>query len=282
MFQISFRKKRPKMAQRKQIRKKNNRGQWLRFVLSTCIFFIVGGAIIYIFFISPLFRIKNIVVEGDNPILVEEYQSYYNEYFLNKNYFLTSKREISKKIFDDFRVNSFLIEKFLPSTIRIVINQSFPFAKVYFLGGEENYIYSVRGNIYLMPTESFVFLTQPAMGSESLAKLQKDLTVIYDRTNLSIQDQEWQNLFLKISEIIYFTEKSDKFYLEAINLEKQGVDYINIEMLTNCGWEIYASYPGLEDQWQRLILLLKQQEFDKNLSYIDLRHGEVIFYKKKD
>jgi len=247
-----------------------------RFIIGLFLFFLVSGGLVYFLIFSPVFRIKNVVIEGNNPILKKEYKGYFESLVLDKNFFLISKKALSEEIKKDYRIQDFYIKKVFPHTLKIFFQQSHPFAKIYFRGGEESLVYCVRQKVYVI---DFSLLNR-----KNFATLPADIPIIYDKTDISTESPEWQSLFISLAKIISFyslsnSQSSKDFWIDFLEIKKQG-GKITLEITTGEGWKIFASSSDLEGQFQRLNIILEKQIKDrKNLSYIDLRYGDMIFYK---
>jgi hypothetical protein len=262
----------------KRTYKKYSRKSILKIVFRVFLVILAIGGLIYLFFFSPIFEIKNFIIDGKDPILENELTEYLKPSVSGKNYFFVSKKKILSELEKDYRIKDAEATKIFPDSLKITFKKSLPFALIYIKGGEESFLYWVRNQIYVIP--------QNSLGERSLTVLaEQDIPIIYDQTNISIKTKEWQELFMGLSRLLSFyglgSGKQNNFTINFIEIKKEG-GRITLEIITNEGWKILADPVDLISQFERMeAILTKEVKSRADLLYVDLRFGETVFYKTK-
>lgn len=259
----------------RKLSKKHSSRPSSRFGLMIFLFLLIALVAVYFLFFSSVFKINNIIVEAGGDVLENEIREQVSSLALGKNFFLFSQKDISQELAKDFRIQDITIDKIFPHSLKISFKRSWPFAKLYIRGGEENFLYRKNNQIYVAPRKTFDEYT--------IAMMNPNITTIYDKTDLGIKTKEWQDLFVDLAHILslYGLGNKQNFNINFIEI-KEEAGKITLDITTNKGWKIFADSQDLKEQFQRIKVILDEIESKDDLSsidYIDLRYGETVFYK---
>ncbi len=247
--------------------------------------------VLYFFVFSNFYHITNIEVYGNSIISTDDLLDISNDYLAqkkllvlkNKNIFIFSKQDLTSKISEVVLLNSLEINKILPNTIRITINEREAVLKWY----TNNHEYLVDENgvvikrFYKLVTPKIFQLNNKIQQVENKTD---EFIKIYNANNESIN---LGNKVLSSEDVKFIFKLTDKFSkINHLNFKDMTVpanypQYIEVNMTDD--WKIYFNLvDSFEAQFNRLDVLVNDKIKKENLrylEYIDLRLGESIFYK---
>jgi len=241
------------------------------FLVSTITAFIVTIVLIFIFLISPYFKIKKIDIVGIQSIKEEHLQQIIDfemnkgTIFRHNNIFLFNKANLERNIAENYLLESLEIKKqFYPAQIQIVLAE-----KVSALA------FLTPDNCFNIDLLGFII--------EKCNQLSHEF--------IQIRDEKSENK--KIGD--HVLTQDDVRYIIQLNesLESQGIgvrtfkvvsnNSSDIRVLTEKGYEIYFNQKmTIEEQLVRFNVLVREEIGPDNMdkvNYIDLRFGEKIFYR---
>lgn len=239
----------------------------------------VFAALVYLFFFSPYFVIKNVVIEGNKNIPVDELDSEVRQW-MKKKYFLMFPSD-NLFIFPENKFKKYLKEKFvrielvkadkqLPETLRLSIIEKQGAFKWCRLDG--CFLVNEHGIAYNVPPDK-----------ENLSEEEKTLLTIKESVNgLPSNDDKIVNE----SVIKSIWKINDNFGSEIAEFTIPSVFSDKIIAVTKDGWQLIfsGSFPP-EDQMRNYKALFPDQisnEQKKNLEYIDLTVEGRAYYKFKN
>ncbi|MBD3359903.1 MAG: FtsQ-type POTRA domain-containing protein [Candidatus Buchananbacteria bacterium] len=249
---------------------------------------------LYFFIFSNFYNITNVEVTGNEIISTEDVLDITNNYlaknkllfFKNNNIFLFSKSALASNINKVVILDNIVIEKILPNTIRINIQEKDVAFK--WLTNQQTYLVDQQGIIikryYKLVTPKIFQLTQ--IDPENDNKQNDNLLII---KNLANQDINLGDKIINPQDINFIfnlltkLEESDSFVIKELSVPNNFPEYITITTLNN--WQIHFNLAdSVDSQINRLNVLIRDKIKKENLSaldYIDLRLGESIYYKFK-
>ena len=228
---------------------------------------IIGG-LFYLFFLSTIFKIKEIQIFGNQEIPTESLRESANGALSSEgiNIFMVNQEEIEQELLGNFpKILDISFKRKFPSTFQIEIKEREAVAE--FCHMEDCFLLSGDG-------------------------------VIFERLPLGIENNESieirNQLFKETAEIGKKTVSSDelnkilkirselKNNLQILAAEAVIISWERIDIKTSEGWQIYFScQKDIDWQLTELKSVLENEIFiedRKNLEYIDLRFNKV-FYK---
>jgi cell division septal protein FtsQ len=115
-----------------------------RTIFLAIIFATLFLGLIYLLFLSPVFKIKTVELSVTAQVNHEEVQNLLKQDALGKNIFSWNKNNVEKAINSRYPlVNNLLVYKGLPNTLRIVIQETMP--KIQWETGDKIYLISTDG-----------------------------------------------------------------------------------------------------------------------------------------
>ncbi|MCD5396171.1 MAG: FtsQ-type POTRA domain-containing protein [Candidatus Pacebacteria bacterium] len=252
-----------KIKKRKSIFKRIIQNKF--FLLGFFVFLIMGG-FFYLFFLSPVFLIHQIQIEGNLQFLSKDEIRDYVErnviFFGRKNIFGFSKRNLSNFLVESFPpIREVRIKRNLPHKLIIQTEERKP-AGIFC---ESACFFIDKEGIVFYPTESKDLVIFRAKEPKAV-RLGKE---VIEKTNL-----------VQILNIIEVLKKELDIEIKEVFLSR-----FEIKFQTKNNISIYFSKKkNFEDQTEDLILLIKREIKKENLNkleYIDLRFDK-IFYKFKE
>lgn len=242
-----------------------------RFVFFIPLFFIIIIALVYFFIFSPICRVKEINIAIDDydvlrypPREIEDYiESLLAEKYLffipTDSLMLFPTNKVVEKLKTDSRVENFSIEKKAPNILNIYLKIFKPEV------------------ILLVPEQKLYLLSETGHKIQEVNENRGILPMIENRieTDKSIR-------FEKIIQFIVDVSNNFDFKIDRVEIyQDKGVS--TTRGTTSEKWQIYFDSSGdLETQTMNLFLILRETIIDRSeLSYIDLRFGQKIFYKKE-
>lgn len=225
----------------------------------------------YFLFFSPVFKIKNIKINGLEKIKKENIEQIINKYleknkmviFSRKNFWIFNKDELRGLIFERYYFDSFEIKKKLPSSV--IINLKEKQAVVNWLTNNLCF--------HLDPSALVVEFCEENNGFVTIKNLLDE--------PLKVGDYAIESWELKqIIELFNAIKTSIRSQLQLTQIEKDG-DLLNFNTVEGVILKFNMLLSNGE-QLSRLNVLINQDDIKNNLTkleYIDLRFGEKIYYK---
>ncbi len=267
----------------------------------------------------PYFQIKQIKYTGLENISKNELDSYLNDNFFKysrvipwKNYFLINNDKIAKKIENDFPVLKIEVKKCFPNKIEITLIEKI--STLIYDNGSNYYLLDSGGNVIKFLTnvsasefriiEIAVSSTKPTttnfaanLASSTTStnkivtssyhvpdyqKIQKQFgkyPLLYDKRNLTITGNQLNNVVptIHVASILDWNKQlPEKGIAQPLYYVLENIG-AGIEIETNKQWNIFFQ-PNIDltTQLNRLRIILKD---NKPWQYIDLRHGERVYWK---
>lgn len=249
-----------------------SKGFWLAVLISMAM-----GGIFYLFFVSSVFRIKEINASGNQKIPTQNIQDIAKEILFSdgNNFFLADESKIENKILNDY-----------PQVAKAEIKLKFPDKLT--INIEERQLAAVFCNNYQKDDFSNCFyVDKNGVIFELVAEKESTLP--------TIQKSDLNDKELKLGENILDAESITKILEINSNLKEKleitpqvfliaREDKLNVETLD--GWEIYFDLKG-DISWQltKLSAVLEKEippEKRRNLEYIDVRFGNLAPFKYKN
>jgi POTRA domain-containing FtsQ-type protein len=250
-------------------------------------------ACLYFFIFSSFYHINNIEIVGNQMISTDDLLDITNEYLVgkrlmilkNKNIFLFSKNGLAKKINETVILENIEINKILPNTIRVNLNEKEAVLKL--ITGSQEFLVGRHGQVikrfYKLATPKIYQLIE---SQESIPTVDDDFIKIINLSNQSVGLGDNILNFDDVDFIFNLSKKFDEYdYLKIkdISIENNFPHFIIVNIMD--GWKIYFNLAeAVEVQTGRLDVLIRDKINKANLNgldYIDLRLGESIYYKMK-
>jgi hypothetical protein len=246
-------------------RSKKNKN--LFFILFICLL----SGIVYILFFSSVFKIKEVVISGNEKVSVEEIQNN----LIYKNIILITSRGVKNQLFQkipailDLKIRKNILKRRLEISIQeredvgIVCGRNPTFAKA-----------SV-GTCFYFDKDGIVFMEAPNSSGSLVTIIQDYSNRNYELGN-QISEKNFIDIILEINEIL-FSEIGLKIL--SFNIDSYPIE--ELKAVTNEGWYILFNLER-DTKNQLLILKVGLNEKIKNradLQYVDLRIENRIYYK---
>jgi len=253
-----------------------------RFFWFTILFLMILGGIFYFFALSDFFRIKKIIITGEQKVSAENIKSVVESelggkilFFGTKNIFLVNSNKIRENILKKFpQIEEVEIKRGLPDALRLVVIER-----------KEIGIFCRDINCFLLDHEGVIF--EPVLTESPLLKFQNQALVeehpFFFTFRSALVNEELdlgkkvidKGIMNSISEIGSKLREDLKILIKEVSIVSEE----NIDVKTSDGWEIYFN-PEKDLNWQitELTAILENRippEKRKNLKYIDLRFDKV-------
>jgi|GEM_PF-1831198 len=268
--------------------------QFKFFRLINLILIIIIVSSLYFFIFSDFYHITNIEIYGNQIISTEDLLDLTNNFlnqkrffvFKNKNIFISSRKNLRQKINQAILLDDIKIEKILPNTLRIIINEKEAVLK-----------WITDGQEYLIGKQGIIIKRFHKLKTPKIFQI-GDLA--------PLEDNSYNNDFLKIDNLApepvnlgdYVLKQGDIEFILNLANEARKSEYLRIKKISvpnilpqyliieNEGdWKIYFNLAdSLTNQLNRLNILIAEKIKKENLravDYIDLRLGESVYYKMK-
>jgi cell division protein FtsQ len=225
----------------------------------------------YFLFFSPLFRIKNVEINGLEKIKRENIEQIINGQleqnkwliFSRRNFWIFDGKELSNAIFSRYYFEEFKIDKRIPN--RVIINLKEKQAIINWL------------------TNNLCLHLDPSALAIEFCETNNGFITIKDTRNQSLKVGEYAVDSAELKRIVKLYDAikiilADRLKLSQI--EKDG-DLLNFTAIDGVVIKLNLQLPD-EVQISRFNVLMNQNDVKNNLSkleYIDLRFGEKIYYK---
>jgi len=230
--------------------KKNNKGILGRVLI---IFAIVILAIILIF-VSGIFNISEIIIEGNDKISNEQIISI-SQIQKGSNVFSISKKNIEKNLQQNSYINNSVIKRILPNKIKIYINErqaeyAVEYANGYFYIDSDGHMLEISNNEQNLPIiigMNSEFIENDVLNNEDLKKLNMILKIMKTAKNneldnliskIDVSNEENYIIYLDTQgKVAYLGNGNDLntrfLYIKAILKEKQGKTgeiFVNVDL----------------------------------------------------
>lgn len=230
---------------------------------------IIALGLIYLLFLSPVFTIEEIEINGLEKIEKSNLDKIINEYrqgralllFPRNNLWLFSQADLKDKVYKHYYFDKFEVKKKLFNNIAISLKE------------KESAINWLTNNLCL-----HLDLTGTAI---EYCESDKGLLTVLDKRNKELQvgdqavDKEELAKLLELNSQLKALNQFKQFALEKDN----KLVTVNAEEILRIKFDITS---GTRDQIARLKALLDNEDFNgnlKKLKYIDLRFGEKVYYQ---
>lgn len=259
----------------------SHHGSW-RVKLAVFLFIVLVGAAVYFVFFSQYFVIRNIQISGVEKISQDDLHSLIDSQLATRRFFIFNQDNIfvfdektAEKIIDGkYALNSLKIDKSLPGTLKISLEEKKPAIiwktadKFYLVGGDGAIINEIS------PEEVSGY-----QGNQPGVKM----AVVFDDSNASVSTKDeilTSRVVQNINDLQNYLSQTTG--LQILNLEMANHDDPTIKCLTGEGWEAYFSFVNdLNAQVNKLKVFLeeKNQAERRGLQYVDLRFEDRVYYK---
>ncbi|OWK27064.1 MAG: hypothetical protein US76_00355 [Parcubacteria group bacterium GW2011_GWA2_38_13b] len=280
----------------------------MKFFLALMIF--AGGGFFYLFFISPVFQINQIAINGNKNIseknIDQTVDEYLNRRFLffwrPRNIILAKSKEISQKILDKYvLIGEVSVAKKYFHKIEIAIKEREIFAiwcKAVIRKQDkdinEAIINEVSGDLLtikdieiaeeFIPTDRCYYIDDTGIifskAPQSFGSLILRIDEIYDK-DVKIGDKILNNGI--IASIMSVQKSFNTKNLKIIKFFIKNLKLPDLEILTSENWKIYLDRDAnIENQMEILEKVLEKKitvSERKNLEYIDLRIPDRVYYR---
>jgi len=249
-----------KVKRKKSILK--NRFFWLGILI-----LIVFIAIFYFLILSPVFKIKEIKISGNQKVLTTDIENTVQKVLSSegKNIFILNTEKIKNEISFNFpQIGQVKVKKELPDGLIIAIEERKPVA-----------VFCHNVNYFLTDKEGIIFEQIPEAMNDYLKiqnpSLNKDLK-LGDR---AVEEEQMAQILAIESKL------REDLKIPLIGVSIISEKRFNLETLE--GWEVYLNPEGdLNWQLTKLKAVLEEEiplEKRKDLEYIELRFGNFAPYK---
>ncbi len=236
---------------------KENEKRGLPKIAKVLIFlFIFIGALIYFFFYSSIFKIKNIIIEKDLPAE----SSSLLEKFKNQNILLVSSEAMEKEITRQYpELTNVKIQRGLPDTLRI--------AAIFY---QSKIVWQTLDQSFLVNSNGIAFKEVEGL---------TDLPIIIDKKNLKVDlgSQVVSPNFIEFVNVV-ISKFSEKVGFKIVNFAVSETIF-QVEALTDQGWFIkFDTTRSVDDQLDALSKLLAEHK-DEIHQYVDVRVEGRVYWK---
>jgi len=242
-------------------------GPKTRFIFFILLFLVLFLSSVYLFIYSPHCKVNKIEISIDDYEILRyakpEIEDYVKSLAAKKYLFfipanslvLFPVKQVKARLAEDQRIENFSVEKIVPDILKINLKIFEP--KVALLDSSEQ--------LYL--------LNEAGQQLQAIKENIGILPMIEDKIG---DDQE----FNKIIKFILDFNRNFEYKVDRVEIYRDQGVIVN-RATTSEKWQIYFDSRGnLEQQTSSLFLLLREKIKDRSdLSYIELRFGDKIFYK---
>lgn len=287
-------------------KKKKTRSGWKFWFLAGFFILALAGAVYFLLF-SPVFKIKEIKISGNDLVATEKIQAAALPLLQTKNlklipadnFFVLSSQNFKDKIFESFaEIEKVEIKKMLPGKLEILIVERQP-AAIYCQAGIEPTLApapsatslvsrspSAKEKNKLPESEKCFFLDESGIIYREAPKISGSLMPIF-------YYQGEQSLGLRTpvvaSSTIFFASQAKK-ELRNSNIDLagfliKGLAGLELSALTEEGWFIYFDTNRSAVVQAKVLEALLENEIKQkrtNLEYVDLRVANRVYYRQGD
>jgi len=246
---------------------------WKSKIIIAWVLFLIL-VLVYVLFFSPIFKIKETKISGNQAISNEDVQDSLNGFlskkiliFFNRNnIFLATSSKLRKILVKDFpRILSIEINKnIFKKTIDLKIVER-----------KEAGIYC-KGECYYIDKQGVIFEEAPQT-SGTLILLIKDYSERDIKIGMEVIEKEFMTELIDLRTYLF-----DKFNLRVLEFVIETIPCKDLKVNTHEGWYIlFDKSQDLKNQLQALKLVLEEKVKEERggLEYIDLRIENRAYYK---
>ncbi|MDD5341491.1 MAG: FtsQ-type POTRA domain-containing protein [Patescibacteria group bacterium] len=251
---------------------------------------------VYFFLFSGFYKISNIEIQGNQIISTDDILDITNNYlsgrtlliFSNKNIFIFSKNELKRRIGEYVLLNDLKIDRVLPNTIKIELQEKE--AAIKWITNDQEYLVDKNGIVikkfYKLVMPKIFQLNTNSQPDETKETIPDSFLKVLNTSNQNINLGDKVLLPENVDFIFQLQEKfSQKDYLKIKNITVPNNMPKFITANLDSGWYIMLNLSDTADnQYNRLELLIDEKIKRSNLNrldYVDLRLGESVYYKFK-
>lgn len=251
------------MGANKFIQKKERQRKRKKRFRNIIILIVLVIILINLVYKIPYFDIKHIKVQNNNIVSTEEIYAI-GEKVKGENIFYTKLDSIQKEIKKNTYVDSVEIERKLPSTIIVKVNEKKPF---FYINNEEKYYVFSEDAKLIDIKDSMSDLEVPEVVGLELGDIKLGESIVFNKDNKR-KVKYISDLFLNISNPI-----DDSF-------DKKNISLIEIPEFFNCSFKYknltikLGKDEEILDKLNKAFQIIKEKEYQDSIGYID-----VSYYK---
>lgn len=213
---------------------------------------------LYFIFVSPLFKLKQILVEGNKSIPVEDIEKHFD---LGANVLLFSTKNAENGLIDTYpQIQNVQIFKGIPDAVKVVIYEK-----------EFKAVWETKGIKYYLSSHGEI--------TKQVGEDKTDLPLIIDKQNFSVKPNEQ---IVSPNFIAFITNISENLNKEAgINPNHYEVTEttFDVNLYTDAGFYVKLnSLRSSKKQLENLKKVLTEKRADIH-EYVDLRIDGWAYYK---
>lgn len=247
--------KQPKIYNPPQEPQRTGNGKLAKIITLLLLIIVILGGLIYLFFYSSVFKIKNIILENAQNQSVSRYLEKYQ----GKNIILLNASQVKTDIYTNFpELENLKIIRGLPDTLKVQLEERL--SRIVWQTQDKNYLVDGLGRIY--------------QETEELTELPK----VKDNKNIAVEINQVvasQNFIDFISQLYSQFSQSCGFNITRFEVNET---IFQVNALTDQGWQVIFDVTRKADSQLadlNLFLAGHKNEIEK---YIDLRvEGRVYF-----
>lgn len=251
------------MGANKFIQKKERQRKRKKRFRNIIILIVLVIILINLVYKIPYFDIKHIKVQNNNIVSTEEIYAI-GEKVKGENIFYTKLDSIQKEIKKNTYVDSVEIERKLPSTIIVKVNEKKPF---FYINNEGKYYVFSEDAKLIDIKDSMADLEVPEVVGLELGDIKLGESIVFNKDNKR-KVKYISDLFLNISNPI-----DDSF-------DKKNISLIEIPEFFNCSFKYknltikLGKDEEILDKLNKAFQIIKEKEYQDSIGYID-----VSYYK---
>lgn len=225
-----------------------------KFVKILLVFIIILSGLVYLFFYSPIFKIKNIIVEGVSL----EGNAFEN--LKGKNILFINTADVKSELSQKYpELNIIKIVKGLPDTLKIKLEEH-----------QAKILWQTQGKNYLVDSNGVIFKEIEGESDLPQVKDNKDLAVVLNQPVVTTNF------------INFIAELNANFNQETgLIIDRYAVNetIFQIDAVTVLGWKvIFDTTRKAQDQLSDLSRFLKDHQSEVK-EYVDVRVEGRVYYK---
>lgn len=225
-----------------------------KFIKILIVFIIILGGLVYLFFYSPIFKIKNIIVEG----AFLEGSGF--EGLMAKNILFINTADVKNEFSQKYpELNIVKIVRGLPDTLKIKLEEH-----------QAKILWQTQDKNYLVDSSGVIFKEIEGVSDLPQVKDNKDLAVVLNRPVVTTNF------------INFIAELNANFNQETgLIIDRYAVNetIFQIDAVTVLGWKvIFDTTRKAQDQLSDLSRFLKDHQSEVK-EYVDVRVEGRVYYK---
>lgn len=231
-----------------------NKKKISKFFIIIIIFLILSGGLVYLFFYSPVFKIKKILVEGvpiENQIF---------DQLKDKNILLVSSESIKTELNQKYpELNIIDVSRGLPDTLKIKLKER-----------SAEILWQSQGRNYLVDSSGVVY--KEGIIENNLPKVQdnKDLAITLDKQVVT------ENFIKFITSLNSNFNQSTSILIDHYEINET---IFQVDAVTNLGWKVlFDTTRSSQYQLNDLARFLKDHQSEVK-EYVDVRIEGKVYYK---